>query len=268
METQLVQDTSDDTFLVQEKLMQNPLIEAIGRVSNHIVDFKKRARAFYFEVILSPHSCLECGGQLRMTGQSLCSCSCGNTFDPTLTFQMSSCCGTRLIKKTFHYVCSHCHRTIPSRFLFDEKLFDASYFREMMQESRRRSKQKKEEIRKFLAESRSGALPLMEEPCLESITGLIHDLNDFIETDSDIMCQLSFDTGSGFHMNDYRDHILSMLSWDSVHFSDITPRIEDCRRDRVWRFITLVFMQNDREVELTQDGRDLRVQRLHNEAYS
>jgi len=41
---------------------------------------------------------------------------------------------------------------------------------------------------------------------------------------------------------------------------------ENSRRDKIWRFITLVFMQNDREVDLTQYGNDLLVQRIHNEA--
>ena len=203
-----------------------------------------------------------------MTGQSECSCSCGNTFDPTLTFQKSSCCGARLIRRSFHYACSRCHKAVPSRFLFDEKLFDKAYFREMIQESRRRAKEKREEIRRLLAESRSGALALMEEPELDSIPGLIQDLNDFIQQQSVEAADSAFDTRGAFHMNEYREHILSTLGWNGVFFSDIVPLIEDCRLDKIWRFITLIFMQNDRELELTQQGSELLVQRLHNEAYN
>ena len=47
---------------------------------------------------------------------------------------------------------------------FDEKLFDKTYFREMMQESRKKAKKKKEEIRRLLDESRSDTLYLMESP--------------------------------------------------------------------------------------------------------
>ena len=68
-------------------------------------------------------------------------------------------------------------------------------------------------------------------------------------------------------MEEYQEHISSILSWDSVLFSDITPLIDNDRQDRVWRFVTLVFMENDREVELTQDGNDLWVQRIYHEAY-
>jgi len=257
----------DDFTFVQDKMSANPLIRDIRGVISRVADFKERARSFYFEVILSPYQCPECGGRLHMTGQSECSCSCGNTFDPTLAFQKSTCCGSRLVRRTFHYACSCCCEIVPSRFLFDEKLFDKAYFREMMQESRRRIKEKREEMKILLAESRSGALPLMEDPYLESIPGLIQDLNDFIQGDSDEICQLSFDGKSGFHMNDYHTHILSILRWNSILFSDIAPLIEDCRQDKVWRFITLVFMQNEHEVDLTQQGTNLLVQRVYNEAY-
>jgi hypothetical protein len=50
-----------------------------------------------------------------------------------------------------------------------------------MRKSRERKKRKREEIRKLLADSRSGTLPLMEEPDLESIPGLLEDLDEFIE---------------------------------------------------------------------------------------
>ena len=264
----LVNRPFDDTQLVQERLTHNPLVSAIGGVIGRIAGFKERVKAFYFEVILFRYKCPECAGRLIMTGQSQCSCSCGNTFDPTLVFQKSTCCGARLVRKTFHYVCSNCNKTIPSRFLFDEQVFDKDYFREMMRDSRIRARKKREEIRRLLAESRSGALPLLEEPCLESVDGLIQDLNNFVQTGPDDMFQAAFDIKSEFNMDHYRDHILSVLTWDNMPFSDITPLIDDCRKDRVWRFITLVFMQNDREVDVTQYGTGLMVQRVYNEAHS
>ena len=113
-----------------------PLLSAIGDLEGHLADFKERVRAYYFEVLLSLHQCPECGGRLKMTGQSLCSCSCGKTLDPTLMFQRSSRCGARLVHKTYHYACSKCYRVVPSRFIFDERVFDSAYFREMMREAR------------------------------------------------------------------------------------------------------------------------------------
>ena len=69
-------------------------------------------------------------------------------------------------------------------------------------------------------------------------------------------------------MAQYRDHILSSLGWGAVSFSGIPPISEESRRDRAWRFITLVFMQNDREIDLIQEGDDNWVQRLANEAHA
>jgi len=251
---------------IQDKLVQNPLVCKIAAVIGRVREFKRQAREYYFEVVLSAHQCPSCGGHLHMTGQSQCTCSCGKTLDPTIAFQKSSCCGAKLLRKTFHYACSKCHNSVPSRFLFDEKLFDANYFREAMRKFRTRSKEKREEIRRPLAESRSGHLPLTEEPDLEAIPGLIQDLNAFIQQESFDIGEFAFDTGCSFHMDDYRQHILSSLSWNGIAFSEIVPIIDDSHQDRVWRFITLVFMDNDRELELRQYGDDLLIQRVYNEA--
>ena len=268
MKHTLTHNKTDKTIQVQERLIGNPLIEAIRRVLLRVEDLKKRGRLFYLEVVLSPHQCTVCGGQLRMICQSKCACSCGNAFDPTLAFQQSLCCGARLVRKTFHYACSKCGKTTSSRFIFDEKLFDAAYFREMMRESRERTKRKKEEIRRLLAESRSSVLQLTEEPSLGSIPGLIQDLDNFIREGATAVCSFPFDVQPDFRMNDYHDHIISNIGWSIMLFSDIAPFIDDHRRDRVWRFITLIFMQNDREVELTQDGTDIWVQKVYDEAYN
>jgi len=245
----------------------NPLFDGIARVLKRVDGFKKLAREFYFEVILSVHQCPQCGGRVQMSGKSECTCGCGNVFDPTLAFQKSPCCGNNLVRKTLHYVCCGCKKTVTSMFLFDEKLFDKQYFKEMMRVSRARIQKRREEIRRFLAESRSGTLQLMEEPQLESIPGLLHDLDDFVQPDALGISDFTFDTASDFKLNDYREHILDVLGSDSLLFSDITPLIDNIRTDKIRRFMTLIFMQNDREVELTQYGCDIVVERTADEAY-
>jgi len=256
----------EDSLLL--KLKENPLVRSIYRVLGRVDAFKGHAKAFYFEVVLSVHPCPKCHGRLNMTGISECQCSdCGYTFDPTTQFQQSPCCGSNLLRKTYHYACSRCNRTVPSRFVFDEKIFDSTYFREMMIESRNRKKRKRVEMRRLLAESRSDVLAFSEIPDLESISGMLDDLNGFIQH-ADHTPKHNFDIENNFSMDDYRDHILSVLTWNSMLFSNIAPLTDDCRIDRVRRFITLVFMQNDQEVELTQDAHDIRVQKVYNEAYS
>jgi hypothetical protein len=135
----------------------------------------------------------------------------------------------------------------------------------MMRESRARAKRKREEVKRLLTGSKSDALLFIDEPCLESIPGLAEALNGFIGTEPG--CGYAFGAKSGFRMADYRNHILSILGVRSRLFSDIAPLMDDCRRDKIWRFVTLIFMAQDREVELTQYGKDILVGRVSNEAY-
>jgi len=256
----------EDLLLFQEIFhANNPLLGDLKGVQARIARFKEQVRDFYFRILLSQYECPFCGGNLAMIGPSQCACACGNTFDPTFVFQQSHCCKAKLVRRPFHYACSKCNHTVQSRFLFDERVFDASYFREMMRESRARAKGKREEVRRLLAGSRSDSLSFMEPPCLESIPGLAEALNSFIGTEIAGAC--TYAPKSGFRMADYRNHILSLLGVGSRLFSDIAPLMDDCRRDKIWRFITLIFMAQDREVELTQYGRDILVGRVSNEAY-
>ena len=125
---------------MDEILSNNKLVQQFQPVQVRVGDYKQRAKDFYFRVILSAVSCPECGGQLEMSGQSQCRCSCGRSLDPTVEFQKSQCCGAKLTLKTFHYACTKCHRSVPSRFIFDERVFDKAYFRKLMRESRERKK--------------------------------------------------------------------------------------------------------------------------------
>lgn len=245
----------------------HPLIRAIKGVEDRVEEFKERVKSFYFEVVLLPFRCPQCGGRLQMAGQSECACSCGHRLDPTVTFQRSACCGARLVRKTFHYACAGCNGMVPSRFLFDERVFDKAYFREMMAQSRGRARVKRAEIQRLLAESRSGSLTFLEPPQLESIPGLLTDLDEFLQCEPTGMYRFTFDLDAAFRMEDYRSHILSILSWDRKRFSEIPALIEDGRKDKARRFVTLIFMQNDREIDLTEDSGDLLVQRVYHEAY-
>jgi hypothetical protein len=256
-----------DGALIARKLQRNPLIRKICAVAGRLEAYKTQARQFYFMVILSSYSCPACGGKLRMTGTSECTCRCGKIMDPTLTFQKSSCCSAKLKRKSVHYACSHCHKTAPSRFLFDEKLFDRQYFCKMMRESRARSKSKIEKLKQLLADSRSNTLTLTDTPDLESIPGFVDDLNDFIQVTPDETVQMMSSDRLQFSMRAYRRHIYSFITWDGIAFSKIAPLVDDVRVDRIWRFITLIYMYQDREVTLCQQGQDIFVKKVYHEAY-
>jgi len=242
--------------------LKNPLIEDIHFVRVQIAQLKEKTKNFYFHVLLSQYNCPKCSGELTMTDKNQCSCLCGNILDPTLTFQKSTCCGARLIRRTLHYACSRCKKTNPSRFLFDERVFDREYFSRMMKASRAKKKKKKEEIIKLLMEARSCELPLLQVLCLESVPGLIQDLDCFIGADEVHVDDLGFEVDSGFEMEDYRSHILSALGCGSRMFSSINRISRNPHEDRIWRFVTLVFMQHEREVELTQYDNDLLIESI------
>jgi hypothetical protein len=69
-------------------------------------------------------------------------------------------------------------------------------------------------------------------------------------------------------MDEYREHILSILGWGGMLFSNMAPLIQKHRQDKVWRFMTLIYMQQDCEVDITQHGNDLLVQKVHHEVDS
>jgi len=242
------------------------ILEEISFVYKRVADFKARVKEYYFEVILSQYQCPECKEGLRMIEPSSCTCPNGHILDPTLAFQASHCCGAVLIRKTFHYACSRCTQIVPSRFLFDERLFDKTYFREMMQELRSRDRRRREELRRLLAESRSDTLRFLEEPILDSIPGLTEALDAFIG--SEMVSADAFSYKTAFSMTQYRVHILSVIGLGGRLFSTISPMTDDSRKDKAWRFITLLFMEQDREVTLTQYGQDLLVERRKHEAYA
>ena len=136
-----------------------------------------------------------------------------------------------------------------------------------MQESRRRAAGKREEIRRLLADSRSDALSLMEYPDLEAIPGLLQDLDGFIQMNRDQEDDI-YELKSEFNMGAYRTHILSSVDRHAIYFSAVSPLTGDYRRDMVRRFITIVFMDNDQEVDIQQYGNDLLIQRRNNETYA
>lgn len=248
--------------------VHHSLVHEINTILDFVDTYKERAKDFYFQVLLSQRSCPTCGKELHMTGISECSCRSGHIFDPTIVFQLSDCCRARLVRKTFHYSCSGCQRTVPSQFLFDERVFDADYFREMMREHRERTKSRREEIGRLLAGSRSGALLLLEEPCMEALPDFLQDMEAFIRGNPIATFDYPFEPKSEFDLDAYRTHILSLLGHSMLRFSDVSPLTGDDRRDRARRFIALVFMDNDREISLEQYGDDLLIRRGNDEAYT
>ena len=244
----------------------NPLVFEIHKVQRRIVSFKRHVKDFYFEVLLSQFTCPKCKGKLSMTDQCTCFCEYGHSFDPTIMFQRSGCCQADIFRKRQRYACVRCNKITPSRFLFDERLFDKDYFREMMQISRARAKKRREKKILELLTNRSGDLVLLQEPKLELIPGLTEDLDAFVGRTQG-SAKVLVDIDHDYAMDDYRVHILKAIEFGSRLFSGIPSIADDRRKDKVFRFVTLVFMQHEREVVLTQLENDLRIEGVELEAY-
>jgi len=244
----------------------NALLDGLGLVVSRLEVLREWVRAFYYEVLLSGHACPACGGRLVMTGSGRASCeACRSSLDPTVEFQQSPCCGASLVFRRVHYACRQCGAPVPSRFLFDERLFNAGYFSERMRESRERRRLKVEELRRRVAESRSGELLVSDVPALDSIPGLADALDSLAET-AVSLGDGGFWDDDPFVMDAYREVIWQGVHEDAVLFSQVPALNSDPRRDRARRFMTLVFMEQEREVDLAQYGNDLLVMRREADA--
>ena len=105
---------------------------AVGRIIGEFVfgvaQYKAAARDYYYDVMLGNHLCPLCGEKLRMLEAGMAKCPSGHELDPTAAFQKSGCCGAKLVRRSLHYACASCGKTVPSRFSFDERVFDKVYF--------------------------------------------------------------------------------------------------------------------------------------------
>ena len=222
-------------------MIDNPLLRRMHYVESRLDAYKREARRFYHEVVLSGVACPVCERRMFMTGASRARCTeCGLEVDPTEEFQRSRCCGARLSLRRSHYACVRCGRTISSKFLFDERVFNAEYFRERMAESRERKQQRREEIRLMLLGTRSNSLVMADFPEAGVIGDMVQALDAAVQADATAELQ-DFLAPEEFCMETYRLHIRERLRGCMARFSSFPPIAEDARLDKIRRFVTLIF---------------------------
>lgn len=227
--------------IVQQALC---MAEAVSR-------FGEQARQFYYEVMLSGHSCPNCNGSLEMMGEGQCRClSCDRQFDPTPAFQRCSACGGTPRLNVRRYSCSQCRADVPSRFLFDGLVFDAEYFRQKMAESRAHKQELRERVRQMLAESRSDVI--QPGPVdLASAPGLLDALNLLVYGPDPTV---HIDLPATFSLSRYQAHVQAHLRPFTLNLDDLPPLSENTRLDRIWRFIAIIFLAHAGIVDVWQDG--------------
>lgn len=241
------------TFLDTGELSAGMFLRGMDRIGELIRQMRNKLRRLFYGAALFAMPCPSCGRpNLRMLRDSWCRCdNCGHELDPTLVFQGCTGCGGSLRRRIHHYWCDACKQRIRSAFCFDAKVFDADYFRRMMQESRARKRQKREQLKKMLANARSGAYILDHQPQLADVPGLAQALDEYVS--APVPAQLLAEvTRRPFDLEFYRKHILELVSGCVVRFDGIARLIGDPRLDRVYRFITVIFMQHRGEIVLEQ----------------
>ncbi len=220
--------------------------------------FAARARTLFYAVMLLGYECPQCSGRLIMTGESRCHCNdCGHVLDPTTTFQRCPGCGGPVILRVRRYRCRRCGEDVPSRFVFDGRVFDAEYFRTKMAESRRRRTQRREEAAQRTIENRSHALEPQEWD-LAAVPGLQNALDGLVGG-AEVLAWLP--VTRGFDLSRYQRHLEAHIGPEEQLFDDL-PSLEDNRRlDRIWRFIAIIFMAHFGRIDIVQHQQTILVKR-------
>jgi len=225
-------------------------------LADAVATFACRAKRLYYAVMLLGHSCPACGSSLTMLAEGRCRCrSCDNEFDPTVAFQRCTACGGKPVLRVRRYQCQQCGTDISSRFHFDGLVFDGEYFRRKMAESRERKKQQHEQVRKMLAESRSGALE-MPAGDISAVPGLAEALNDLTGGADEA---LPWKPDKGFDLKRYESHIQAHIRDFPICLDDLPPLGENARKDRIWQFIAIIFMAHLGLIDIWQDGQSIMV---------
>jgi hypothetical protein len=155
------------------------------------------------------------------------------------------------------YRCRDCGADVISKFLFDGLIFDADYFRQKMAESRKRKQEQREQVRRILAESRSGDLP-MGQADLGNVPGLVDALNA-LTTGMDE--SLAIETGDEFNLKAYESHVRDHVRDLPLSLAEIPLLCENPRKDLIWRFIAVIFLAHIGVVDVWQEGRDIMVKK-------
>ena len=103
--------------------------------------------------------------------------------------------------------------------------------------------------------NRSGSLET-EPADLGSVPGLIQALDD-LTAGADI--DFRYEGRSGFDLARYQNHIEAHIQTIPVLFDRIPPLENDARKDRIWRFVALIFMDHAGLVALAQRDQTIEV---------
>ena len=216
----------------------------------------RKIRLFFYQVVLSGFRCPACDGSLVMIADGLCGCKqCGYEFDPTLEFQQCADCGAKVKLKVSRYFCRCCNREIGSKFLFDGRVYDRTYFSAKMAQSRKQKEKKRQELQQKVLQYRSGGIQTepVDHAGMADLLAAIDGLTKGVKP------AIPLPTEDGFDLRRYQRHIQAHIDDFEINLRDIPPLIENARKDLIWRFIAVIFLAHAGAVDIRQDGLDIKV---------
>ena len=230
------------------------IVRLAFEMAEAVEQFLAKVKQFYYQIMLAGCRCPKCDGSLSMFAEGRCRCdTCSHEFDPTVEFQRCSDCGGIAVLRVRRYHCKNCGIEITSKFLFDGCVFDACYFSARMAQSRQRKKQQRENVRKMLAECRSGSV-MLEPANPDSVPGLVDALNSLT---CGLEVSIPAELKGKFDLNRYQLHISSCVEAGPQDLRQIPPIIENLRVDLIWRFVATIFLEHNHKVNIRQQGQTI-----------
>ncbi|MEX2389224.1 MAG: hypothetical protein WD534_15205 [Phycisphaeraceae bacterium] len=236
------------------------LMDELERLLTAVAGLVSHARQLFYELSLAGLACPSCNGPLVMVREGRCRCrQCGKHLDPTFQFQRCPACNGRLALRVCRYRCRRCGQDVPSRFLFDGKVFDADYFRQKMAASRQRRNTEKRTRREAAVLARSDALVLepVRASAMPSLANVLDALVGSAEPDPVLLEQAR----QAFDLPRYEQHVMRHVSREPISLEQIPLPDPDRRLAKIGLFVALVFLQHAGQVALRQDGWTIWVRR-------
>ena len=138
--------------------------------------------------------------------------------------------------------------------------FDSDYFAEKMREARKR-KQEAEERNRCLVPNRDRIQTLtsdIDDKDFEIIDQLFGDSSNGFGMSKDLL--LAFYKRPEFHLELHKQAILAALQENEILFDDLPEVVVDNRRlNRIFNFITVIFLQHYRLIAVRQTQADSRI---------
>lgn len=136
----------------------------------------------------------------------------------------------------------------------EDLAFDREYFRHRMTESRERAREAHMRRIGELMAARSGPLMFDEPIELATVPGLTEALDGFVSLPIPLDLLERFARRSDFDLHEYERHILAHTGKLVGRFDAVPPLIPDHRKDRIFRFIAVIFLAHTGRLDVWQEA--------------